>query len=164
MCEAFHPFEIQSTSFLMAYIKSTFIQVEESTFQADNVDCNIFEEFINIDVSTRSSRIYDLVLIYICHFHHHFLQWRLVKFDHYRDTRASILGPCIQGILTFKVDSYRKPLQNCFKTNKYCDNTRGDCTCRWPHFSSIGSILMSITKILTSIITILASTEQVNIP
>ena len=66
--------------------------------------------------------------------------------------------------LTFKVDSYRKPLQNCFKTYKYCDNTREYSTCRWPHFSSIGSILTSITTILTSILTILASIEQVNTP
>ena len=57
--------------------------------------------------------------------------------------------------MTFKVDSYRKPFQNCFKTYKYCDNTRKYCNCRWQHFSSIGSILMSIT-------TILASLEQVN--
>ena len=44
------------------------------------------------------------MLIYVCHFHHHFLlllllQLPLVKFDHYRDTRAAILDPCIQGIL-----------------------------------------------------------------
>ena len=32
--------------------------------------------------------------------------------------------------LTFKVDSYRKLLQNCFKTYKYCDNTGENCTCR----------------------------------
>ena len=25
----------------------------------------------------------------------------LVKFDHYRDTRAAILDPCIQGILKY---------------------------------------------------------------
>ena len=47
-----------------------------------------------------STSIYDLVLIYVCHFHHHFLlQCRLVKFDHYWNTRASILDACIQGIL-----------------------------------------------------------------
>ena len=46
-----------------------------------------------------STSIYDLVLIYVCHFHHHFLlQLPLVKFDHYRGTRAFILDPCIQGI------------------------------------------------------------------
>jgi len=59
--------------------------------------------------------------------------------------------------LTFKHDFYRKPLQNCFKTCKYCDNTRKCCTRRWTHFSSIGSILLSI-------VTILASIEQVNTP
>ena len=53
-----------------------------------------------------STSIYDLVLIYVCHFHHHYhhltvtqiihlIQWSLFKFDHYRDTRASILDPCI---------------------------------------------------------------------
>ena len=46
------------------------------------------------------SNIYDLVLIYVCHFHHHF-QWSLFKFDHYWDTRASIFDPCIQGISLF---------------------------------------------------------------
>ena len=48
-----------------------------------------------------STSIYDLVLIYVCHFHHHFLlQLPLLKFDYYRDTRALILDPCIQGILS----------------------------------------------------------------
>ena len=45
-----------------------------------------------------STSIYDLVLIYVCHFHQLLLQ-SLFKFDHYRDTRAFILDPCIQGIL-----------------------------------------------------------------
>ena len=66
--------------------------------------------------------------------------------------------------LTCKVDIYKNPLKNCFKTYKYCDNTCKYCTCRWTHFSSIGSILVSITTILTSTITILASIEQVNRP
>ena len=66
--------------------------------------------------------------------------------------------------MTFKVDSHKKPLQNCFKTYKYCDNTLEYFTCRWKHFTSIGSILQSITSILTSIVTILASIEQVNTP
>ena len=30
----------------------------------------------------------------------------LVKFDHYRDTRAAILDPCIQEILVIGVDTY----------------------------------------------------------
>ena len=51
----------------------------------------------SIYVHLLSTSIYDLVLIYVCHFHHHF-QWQLLKFDHYRDTRAFILDPCIQGI------------------------------------------------------------------
>ena len=38
------------------------------------------------------------------------------------------------------------------------------CNCKWPHFSSIDSILVSITIILTSIVTILVSIEQVNTP
>ena len=33
-----------------------------------------------------STSIYNLMLIYVCHFHHHFLQWQLFTFDHYRDT------------------------------------------------------------------------------
>ena len=41
--------------------------------------------------------------------------------------------------MTFKVDSYRKPLPNCFKTYKYCDNTCEYCTCKQTHFSSIGT-------------------------
>ena len=53
-------------------------------------------------------------------------------------------------------------LQSCFKTYKYYDNTCEYCTCRWTHFSSIGSLLLSITTILTSIVTILVSIEQVN--
>ena len=48
--------------------------------------------------------------------------------------------------LMFKVNAYRKPLQNCFKTFKYCDNTCKNCTCSWPHFSSTGSILVSTTN------------------
>ena len=32
----------------------------------------------------------------------------LVKFDHYRDTRAAILDPCIQGILNFETSLYMK--------------------------------------------------------
>ena len=52
-------------------------------------------------------------------------------------------------------------IQNCFKT---CDNTRKYCTSRWTHFSSIGSILVSITTILTSIFIIPVSIEQVNTP
>ena len=44
-----------------------------------------------------STSIYDLVLINVCHFHQVLLQ-SLFKFDHYRDTRAFILDPCIQGI------------------------------------------------------------------
>ena len=47
-----------------------------------------------------STSIYDLVLIYVCHFHQVLLQ-SLFKIDHYRDTRAFILDPCIQGIFTF---------------------------------------------------------------
>ena len=64
-----------------------------------------------------STSIYDLVLIYVCHFHHHFLlQWCLVKYYHYRDTRAYILDPCIQGIfinnsyLTYFTKFFHTPL------------------------------------------------------
>ena len=60
--------------------------------------------------------------------------------------------------ISFEID------QNRFKTYKYCDNTCEYYTCRWTHFSSIGSILVSIISILTSIDTILASIEQVNRP
>ena len=59
--------------------------------------------------------------------------------------------------LTSYVEIYRNPLQNCFKTYKYCGNTCKYYTCRWTRFSSIGSILVSIISILTSIATILAS-------
>ena len=41
-----------------------------------------------------------------------------------------------------------KKHQNCFKTYKYSDNTREYYTCRWTHFSSIGSRLVSIIKLL----------------
>ena len=60
--------------------------------------------------------------------------------------------------ISFEID------QNRFKTYKYCDNTCEYYTCRWTHFSSIGSILVSIISTLTSIDTILASIEQVNRP
>ena len=60
--------------------------------------------------------------------------------------------------ISFKID------KNCSKTYKYCDNTCEYYTCRWTHFSSIGSILVSIDSILTSIAIILASIEQVNAP
>ena len=66
--------------------------------------------------------------------------------------------------LTSKVVYYKNPLQNSFHNYKYCDNTPEYCTCRWTHFSSIGSILISITTILTSIVIILASIEQANTP
>ena len=61
---------------------------------------------------------------------------------------ASIVTILACGLwkLTFTVvDSYRKPLQKCFKTYKYCGNTLEYYNCRWTHFSSIGSILVSIT-------------------
>ena len=64
--------------------------------------------------------------------------------------------------IDFQSGNYRFLLQNCFKTYKYCDNTREYYTCRWTHFSSIGSILVSIITILASIVTILVSIEQVN--
>ena len=40
---------------------------------------------------------------------------------------------------------------NSFKTFKNCDNTRIYYTCKWSHFSGIGSILVSIVTILASI-------------
>ena len=40
-----------------------------------------------------STSIYDLVLLYVCYFHHHATFW---QFMDYRDTRAYILDPCIQ--------------------------------------------------------------------
>ena len=66
--------------------------------------------------------------------------------------------------LTSYVEIYRNPLQNRLKIYKYCDNTCEYYPCRWTHFSSIGSILVSIISILTSIATILVSIEQVNRP
>ena len=70
-----------------------------------------------------STSIYDLVLKYVCHFHHHFLlQLPLVKFDHYRDTRASILDPCIQGIFYQKFSAFCMIHFNCmthFRTNNF---------------------------------------------
>ena len=50
--------------------------------------------------------------------------------------------------LTSKVDNYRNPFQIPSKTYKYCANTCEYYTCRWTHFSSIGSILVSIITIL----------------
>ena len=72
------------------------------------------------------------------------------------------LGLCHYRKIDFQSGNYRFSLQNCFKTYKYCDNTREYYTCRWTHFSSIGSILVSIITILASIVTILVSIEQVN--
>ena len=50
------------------------------------------------------------------------------------------------------------------KTYHYCDDTHEYCTCRWTQFSSIGSIRVSFTTILTSIVITLTSIEQVNTP
>ena len=68
-------------------------------------------------------------------------------------------------VIDFKVDYYRKPLQNCFKTSKQV---------LWQYsrvlhlqantFSSIGTILLSITTILTGTVTMLVSFVQVNTP
>ena len=55
--------------------------------------------YLNLKLSTS---IYDLVLIYVCHFHHHLVFQQNTKFMlfgqimDYRDTRAYILHPCIQ--------------------------------------------------------------------
>ena len=62
-----------------------------------------YNQSSNLRTMNLSTSIYDLVLIYVCHFHHHFLQLLFFKFDHYRDTRAFILDPCIQGILFFEL-------------------------------------------------------------
>ena len=71
-----------------------------------------------------STSIYDLMLIYVCHFHHHFLlllllllQWSLVKFDHYRDTHAAILDPCIQGIFLINKGQKWKIKISCKRSN-----------------------------------------------
>ena len=61
----------------------------------------------NVIFTKLSTSIYDLVLIYVCHFHQVLLLLllqSLFKFDHYRDTRAFILDPCIQGIFALKMD------------------------------------------------------------
>ena len=52
-----------------------------------------------------------------------------------------IFGCSFLQILTFEVG------QNCLKTCKYCDNTCKYYTGSWTHFSSIGSILISIITI-----------------
>ena len=75
-----------------------------------------------------STSIYDLVLIYVYHFHHHFLllQWPLFKFDHYRDTRASILDPCIQGIFLFKfIFFFQIPRTRCSRWHPRMPNFEG---------------------------------------
>ena len=58
---------------------------------------------------------------------------------------------------TSNIDTYKNSFQNCLKTNEYWDNICKYCTSRWTYFTSIGSILISITTILLGI-------EQVNIP
>ena len=57
----------------------------------------------NVIFTKLSTSIYDLVLIYVCHFHHHHHHhhtfWKIMLFCQimdYRDTRAYILDPCIQ--------------------------------------------------------------------
>ena len=55
-----------------------------------------------------STSIYDLVLIYVCHFHHHphHTFWKFMLFCQimdYRDTRAYILDPCIQEFCLCKL-------------------------------------------------------------
>ena len=71
--------------------------------------------FISKNLSTS---IYGLVLIYVCHFHH-LLLWHFLNFVHYRDTRASILDPCIQGILFFKLISRNSNFQSKLNLSVY---------------------------------------------
>ena len=47
-----------------------------------------------------STSIYDLVLLYVCHFHHQATFWQFID---YRDTRAFILDPCIQEFLQIDI-------------------------------------------------------------
>ena len=61
--------------------------------------------------------------------------------------------------IDFKVDSYREPLQNCFKTYKYCDNTREYCNCRWPHFQGLAQyswVLPQYLRVLSQYLRILS--------
>ena len=83
--------------------------IEKSFRQIDSLVISFAKTVFsrNFFMKNLSTSIYDLVLIYVCHFHHHFLlQLPLLKFDQfdrYRDTRASILDPCIQGIFDSKM-------------------------------------------------------------
>ena len=49
-----------------------------------------------------STSIYDLVLLNVCHFHHHQHHPTFWQFIDYRDTRAYILDLCIQEFLFLK--------------------------------------------------------------
>ena len=73
----------------------------DALFREDDVQTSLPE-----NMNYLSTSIYDLVLIYVCHFHHHFLrQLPLLKSDHYRDTRASTLDPRIQGIFSKEISN-----------------------------------------------------------
>ena len=57
--------------------------------------CKICDKEIKAGPSMKlSTSIYDLMLLYVCHFHHHLPTFW--QFMDYRDTRAFILDPCIQ--------------------------------------------------------------------
>ena len=70
------------------------------------------------------------MLKYVCHFHHHpALVWHFLKFDHYRDTRAAILDPCIQGIFWLSNWYHRWRRLTMVKTrNKTCVSYYGEDT------------------------------------
>ena len=98
--------------------------------------------------------IYDTFDIYLCHTSVNIAACSLQRQNTYLPIYF-VLRTRTKGVFTCSIPTSIVTIN----TRKYCA-----CTCRWTHFSSIGSILVSITTILTSIVIILASIEQVNTP
>ena len=60
------------------------------------------EVWLSLGIFILSTSIYNLVLLYVCHFHHHHPTfWQFID---YRDTHAFILDPCIQEF-SLKIES-----------------------------------------------------------
>ena len=98
--------------------------------------------------------IYDSFDIYLCHTSVNIAACSLQRQNTYLPIYF-VLRTRTKGVFTCSIPTSIVTIN----TRKYCA-----CTCRWTHFSSIGSILVSITTILTSIVAILTSIQHVNTP
>ena len=63
-------------------------------------------DFIITHIFLLSTSIYDLMLLDVCHFH--CLQWSLLNFEHYWDTRAYILDPASKNFNKINISIMEK--------------------------------------------------------